>query len=61
MSTFLFLIALAAWFCVWSVVEWIEGKAKEAKERARRAQLDNEKLELEIAALKRARGGRDEA
>lgn len=50
----LVLIACAATvFGVWNCCEWIGAKADEAKERARKMKLENDKFEIEVAALKR--------
>ncbi len=42
----------AAVFGVWNFCEWIGAKADEAKERARKMKLENDKFEIEVAALK---------
>lgn len=52
METFLILIGVAALYFAWSCTDWVEAKAEESKERAKKAKLENEKLELEIAALR---------
>lgn len=39
-------------FGVWNFCEWIGAKADEAKERTRKMKLENDKFEIEVAALK---------
>lgn len=49
MLALLALIACAAVvFGMWNCYEWIGAKANEAKERARKMKLENDKLEREI-------------
>lgn len=49
----LVLVALAALaFSVWHLKDWIEAKADEATQRARKMKLENDKLELELDSIR---------
>lgn len=46
------LLALAVIYAAWKASDWIGAKAEEARQRARKSRLENDKLELEVLALK---------
>lgn len=50
----LILVACAAVaFGLWNVFEWIGAKGDEAKERARKLKLESDKLEIELAEMRK--------
>lgn len=53
MDLFVILVVVSVAGAVCTVPDWLEAKSKEAKERARKLKLENDKLEMDIAAAKR--------
>ena len=55
-EAFLTLVGVAVVIFAWNCSDWIEAKANESKERTRKAKLENDKLELEVSALRSKKG-----
>lgn len=52
LALLLLIVLLAVVFGIWNCHEWLGAKANEAKERARKMKLENDKLEIEVHALR---------